>query len=54
MEEIGMTNEQYKGMLLDELEDWLEVKVLAEQAGNDEITAKADKQIQKINVKLKF
>lgn len=54
MEEIGMTNEQYKGMLLDELEDWLEVKVLEEQAGNDEITAKADKQIQKINVKLKF
>lgn len=54
MEEMGMTNEQYKGMLLDELEDWLEVKGLAEQAGNDEIIAKADKQIQKINEKLKF
>ena len=25
MEEMGMTNEQYKGMLLDELEDWQEV-----------------------------
>ena len=25
MEEMGMTNEQYKGMLLDELEDWREV-----------------------------
>lgn len=22
MEDMGMTNEQYKGMLLDELEDW--------------------------------
>ena len=21
-EEVGMTNEQYKGLLLDELEDW--------------------------------
>lgn len=27
MEEIGMTNEQYKGMLLDELEQWSELKV---------------------------
>lgn len=29
MEEMGMTNEQYKGMLLDELEDWQEVRELA-------------------------
>lgn len=54
MEEMGMTNEQYKGMLLDELEDWQEIKDLAEKAGNDEIIAKADKQIHKINEKLKF
>ena len=51
---MGMTNEQYKGMLLDELEDWEEVKQLAEEAGNKKIKTKADKQIKKINEKLKF
>lgn len=54
MEEMGMTNEQYKGMLLDELEDWQEVKELAEEEGNEKIVKKAEKQIQKINEKLKF
>ncbi|MCC8067458.1 MAG: hypothetical protein LIO94_10235 [Clostridiales bacterium] len=54
MEEMGMTNEQYKGMLLDELEDWQEVKELAEEAGNEKILSKAQKQIDKINEKLKF
>ena len=33
MEDMGMTNEQYKGMLLDELEDWQEV---LEYLDNDE------------------
>ena len=50
MEEMGMTNEQYKGMLLDELEDWQEVLEIAKETDND----KAEKQIQKINEKLKF
>lgn len=54
MEEMGMTNEQYKGLLLDELEDWEEVKALAEEAGNEKVLAKAEKQIRKINEKLKF
>lgn len=31
MEEMGMTNEQYKGMLLDELEDWQEVLEIAKK-----------------------
>ena len=31
MEEMGMTNEQYKGMLLDELEDWQEVLEIAKE-----------------------
>ncbi|WP_155885999.1 hypothetical protein [Lachnospira multipara] len=53
-EEMGMTNEQYKGMLLDELEDWQEVLVFAEESGNKKIIAKAQKQIKKINEKLKF
>ncbi len=51
---MGMTNEQYKGMLLDELEDWQEVKELAEEEGNEKVAKKAQKQINKINEKLKF
>ena len=53
-EEMGMTNEQYKGMLLDELEDWEEVLELAVESGNAQIQKKAEKQIAKINEKLKF
>ena len=52
--EMGMTNEQYKGMLLDELEDWQEVLELATEENNDKIIKKAKKQIEKINEKLKF
>ena len=42
MEEMGMTNEQYKGMLLDELEDWQEVRELALETNNEKILKKAD------------
>ena len=45
---------QYKGMLLDQLEDWQEILDLAIAAGNTEIQKKAEKQIAKINEKLKF
>lgn len=51
---MGMTNEQYKGMLLDELEDWQEVLDLAKEANNEKVIRKAEKQIAKINEKLKF
>ena len=51
---MGMTNEQYKGMLLDELEDWQEVLEIAKETDNDKSIKKAEKQIQKINEKLKF
>ncbi len=54
VEEMGMTNEQYKGMLLDELEDWQEVLEIAKEDGNTKIELKAQKQINKINEKLKF
>lgn len=54
MEDMGMTNEQYKGMLLDEMEDWQEVLELAKEEGNEKIIKKAEKQIAKINEKLKF
>ena len=53
-EEMGMTNEQYKGLLLDELEDWQEVLELAEAAEDTAVITKAQKQIRKINEKLKF
>ena len=49
-----MTDNQYKGMLLDQLEDWQEVLDLAVKAGNTEIQEKVEKQIRKINEKLKF
>lgn len=51
---MGMTNEQYKGMLLDELEDWQEVLELAKEANDEKVVRKAEKQIAKINEKLKF
>ena len=41
-------------MLLDQLEDWQEVLDLAIKAGNTEIQEKVEKQIRKINEKLKF
>ena len=53
-EEIGMTNAQYKGMLLDELENWMEMLEMAEKFENEKIKAKAQKQVDKINEKLKF
>ena len=52
--EMGTTNEQYKGILLDELEDWQEVLELAEEEHNEKVIKKAQKQIDKINEKLKF
>lgn len=54
MEDMGMTNEQYKGLLLDDLEDWEEVLELAKEEKNEKVIAKAEKQIKKINEKLKF
>lgn len=54
MDDMGMTNEQYKGMLLDELEDWQEVLELATEEQNERVVRKAEKQIAKINEKLKF
>ncbi len=54
VEEMGMTNEQYKGILLDELENWQEILELAEEEHNEKIIKKAQKQIDKIYEKLKF
>lgn len=54
MEEMGMTDNQYKGMLLEDLENWEEVLELAKKENNQSIIKKAEKQIEKINNKLKF
>ena len=54
MNDTGMTNAQYKGMLLDELENWQEVLEIAKADGSELIVKKAEKQVAKINEKLKF
>ena len=53
-EEMGMTNEQYKGMLLEDLENWEEVLEIAKEENSQRTIQKAEKQIKKINEKLKF
>ena len=54
VEEMGMTNEQYKGMLIDELADWKDILRLATKADNKEIIERVEMQIAKIEEKLKF
>lgn len=54
VEEVGMTNEQYKGMLLDELDVWKDLQELLENDGKEEALKKINKQIEKIGEKLKF
>lgn len=51
---MGMTNEQYKGMLLDEIEQWQEVLKLAKESNDEKVIAKAEQQIAKITEKMKF
>ena len=53
-EEMGMTDNQYKGMLLDQLEVWERILDMAKTAGNTNIQSEVEKQIAKINEKLKF
>lgn len=51
---MGMTDNQYKGMLLDQLKAWQEVLKMAIRAENAEIKEKAETEIEFINQKLKF
>ena len=52
---MGMTDNQYKGMLLDQLEDWRRIlDMMTRKADNAEIQAEVEKQIEKISEKLKF
>ena len=50
---VGMTDKQYKGMLLDQLDNWQEILVLAKNAGNTEIQVKVETQIDTLEQKLK-
>lgn len=51
---MGMTDSQYKGLLLEDLENWQEALDMAIAAGNKELQELAEKQIDKINQKLKY
>lgn len=53
-EEMGMTNEQYKGMLLDQLEAWERILGMFGKVEDAEIQKEVEKQIAKTNEKLKF
>lgn len=51
---MGMTDSQYKGMLLDQLRDWKIVLEMAVEAGDTKVQKKAEELIENINEKLKF
>ena len=50
----GMTDLQYKGMLLDQLNSWQDVLDLAIKAGDDNIQQVIQKNIDIINKKLRM
>ena len=51
---VGMTDNQYKGMLLDQLQNWRKILDMAIAAGNTDIQKEVEIQIAVINEKLKF
>ena len=53
-EEMGMTDNQYKGMLLDQLADLQRILGMVGKAEDTEIQGEIENQIAKINEKLKF
>lgn len=53
-ESMGMTDNQYKGFLLNELEDWEEILELARKEGAENTAKKAEKQIEKVKKMLEF
>ena len=53
-ETMGMTDSQYKGMLMDQLADLQRILDLEIKAGNAEIQSEVENQIAKTNEKLKF
>lgn len=53
-DEEGMTDLQYKGMLLDLREDWQRVRDLAAMGESAEVRKEVEKQIAKTKKKLEF
>lgn len=51
---MGMTNEQYKDILLDQLDAWERILAILGKAVNTEVQEEIERQIAKINEKLKF
>lgn len=53
-ETMGMTDSQYKGMLMDQLQVWKRILDLAIAEKSAAIQEEVEKQIEVINEKLKF
>lgn len=53
-EEMGMTNEQYKGMLIDQLRSWKRNLELALASNDQSIIKLSREQIEDLEEKLKF
>ena len=51
---MGMTDSQYKGLLLEDLENWRRMLELVRDTGNEKAQSMAQEQIDKINEKLKL
>lgn len=51
---MGMTDNQYKGFLLNELENWEEALEIAQEEGAQNTAKKAERQIEKIKKMLEF
>lgn len=51
---MGMTDNQYKGFLLNELENWEELFEIAQEEGAQNSVKKAERQIEKIKKMLEF
>lgn len=51
---MGMTDSQYRGMLVDQLRDWKEVLEMAMESGDTRVQKKAEEMIEVINEKLKL
>ena len=49
-----MTGSQYKGLLLEDLENWRRMPDLVREAGNEKAQSMAQEQMDKINKKLKL
>jgi hypothetical protein len=53
-EEMGMTDNQYKGFLLSQLKSWKRILALAIESGNTEIQEQVEIEIETLNDMLKF